>query len=162
MLCGLGAARFGIIRTAVFTELVTGGGIRLLVSISLTPALMLLPLVGFGLNGTSSVLYGTVAEFAAPERQTRACGLFYTIGVGASVLAPIVYGVASDLVGVPLTLIIVALVGLTSIALLPLLSVSLGAERQGLTWSAAGRTGQAVLLCTLAVAPTMALAVDRA
>ncbi len=129
VLCGMGAARFGIIRTAVLTELMTGAGIVLLVGISLVPALVLLPLVGFGLNGTSSVLYGTVAEFAAPERQSRAFGLFYTVGVGASALAPLVYGVASDLAGVPATLVIVALVALTSIPLFRLLSASLTSAR---------------------------------
>ncbi|MBW8055075.1 MAG: MFS transporter [Nitrospira sp.] len=129
VLCGMGAARFGIIRTAVLTELITGAGIVLLVGISLVPALVLLPLVGFGLNGTSSVLYGTVAEFAAPERQSRAFGLFYTVGVGASALAPLVYGVASDLAGVPVTLVIVALVALTSIPLFRLLSASLATAR---------------------------------
>lgn len=132
VLCGMGAARFGIIRTAVLTELITGAGILLLVGISLVPALVLLPLVGFGLNGTSSVLYGTVAEFAAPERQSRAFGLFYTVGVGASALAPLVYGVASDLAGVPVTLVIVALVALISIPLFRLLSASLATAREQL------------------------------
>ncbi|MFQ5754836.1 MAG: MFS transporter [Acidiferrobacterales bacterium] len=132
VLCGIGAARFGIIRTAVLTELITGGGILLLVGISLVPALVLLPLVGFGLNGTSTVLYGTVAEFAAPERQSRAFGFFYTVGVGASALAPLVYGIASDLAGVPVTLVIVALVALISIPLFPLLSASLATAREEL------------------------------
>ncbi|MFQ5936604.1 MAG: MFS transporter, partial [Acidiferrobacterales bacterium] len=63
VLCGLGAARFGIVRTAVFTELVTGGGILLVLPLSLGATLVFLPVVGFALNGTSSVLYGTVAEF---------------------------------------------------------------------------------------------------
>ncbi|MFQ5936388.1 MAG: MFS transporter, partial [Acidiferrobacterales bacterium] len=87
----------------------------------------------FALNGTSSVLYGTVAEFTAPERQSRAFGLFYTIGIAASAAAPLVYGVISDLAGVTTTLMIVGLVVLTAAPLCQLLTSSLAAARRELT-----------------------------
>jgi hypothetical protein len=35
------------------------------------------------LNGTSSVLYGTVREMVAAARRQRAFSIFYTCGVGA-------------------------------------------------------------------------------
>lgn len=130
VLCGLGAARFGIVRTAVFTELVTGGGILLLLNLPLSAALAFLPVVGFALNGTSSVLYGTVAEFTAPERQSRAFGLFYTIGVGASAVAPLAYGIVSDLTGVTTTMTILGLVVLSTIPMCYLLTLSLAAARE--------------------------------
>ncbi|MEK7363483.1 MAG: MFS transporter, partial [candidate division NC10 bacterium] len=115
--CGALAERLGVIRTVVLTELVTGGGILALLGLPLAPALALLPVLGVGLNGTSSVLYGTVADLVTPERRSRAYGLFYTLGVGSGSVAPFFYGLVSDLWGVPTTLTIIGLVVLTTIPL---------------------------------------------
>ncbi len=117
LLCGLLAERVGIIRSVVLTEIMTGGGIILLLALPLWPALALLPLVGLALNGTSSVLYGTLGDFVSPERQSRAFGLFYTLGIGAGALAPMLYGLLSDLTGVPVTLTVAGLVTFTTIPL---------------------------------------------
>ena len=104
LVCGLLAERIGIIRTVVLTEVGTGLGILLMVQSPLEVCYFLLPPLGLCLNGTSSVLYGTVGEFIAPERQSRAFGLFYTMGIGASALAPPVYGLMSDVAGIEATL----------------------------------------------------------
>src|SRR6185436_15071325 len=56
-------ARFGVVLSVVSTEVATTALILALLPLSLTPALILLPLVGLMLNGTSSVLYGTIPEF---------------------------------------------------------------------------------------------------
>lgn len=103
-LCGVLAERFGIVRTAVITEAMTAGGIVVVLLLPLWPTLVVLPLVGAALNGTSSVLYGTVADFVAPERRSRGFGLFYTLGTGGSAVSPAVFGVLSDGVGVLATL----------------------------------------------------------
>ena len=126
--CGALAERLGVIRTVVLTELVTGGGILALLGLPLAPALALLPVLGVGLNGTSSVLYGTVADLVTPERRSRAYGLFYTLGVGSGSLAPFFYGLVSDLWGVPTTLTIIGLVVLTTIPLSQLLKAPLARE----------------------------------
>ena len=96
LVCGLIAERAGILRTVIVTEAATGILVAALVGLSLTPSLFLLPLAGIALNGTSSVLYGTVADFVAADRQARAFGLFYTLGIAAGALAPVVYGLVSD------------------------------------------------------------------
>ena len=126
--CGALAERLGVIRTVVLTELVTGGGILALLPLPLAPALALLPVLGIGLNGTSSVLYGTVADLVTPERRSRAYGLFYTLGVGSGSVAPFFYGLVSDLWGVPATLTIIGLVVLTTIPLSQLLKAPLARE----------------------------------
>ena len=72
----------------------------------LTAVLVLLPVMGLALNGTSSVLYGTVADFVDPERRSRAFGLFYTLGVGASAFAPFLLGMLSDASSVEVTLLL--------------------------------------------------------
>ncbi len=126
--CGAIAERVGVIRTVVLTELVTSGGILLLLALPLVPSLVLLPILGVGLNGTSSVLYGTVADLVVPERRSRAYGLFYTLGVGAGSVAPSIYGAVSDAAGVSVALALIGLVVLTTIPLSQLLRVSLARE----------------------------------
>jgi len=86
-----------------------------------TPALFLLPVQGIALNGTSSVLYGTVAELVVPERRSRVYGVFYTIGIGSGALAPPLFGLLSDAAGVPVTLAALAAAILTTLPLAQLL-----------------------------------------
>jgi MFS family permease len=115
--CGLIAERVGIIRTVVLTELMTGLGVLVLLLLPLLPALLLLPLLGVALNGTSSVLYGSVGEFVDADRQARAFGLFYTMTIGSGAVAPFLFGVVSDGFGVHAAL---AAIGLSAFLALPL------------------------------------------
>ncbi len=115
--CGLIAERVGVIRTVVFTEVATTLGIITVLATPLPVALAVLVPLGVALNGTSSVLYGTVADLVLPERRSRAYGLYYTLTMLASSLSPAVYGVASDTVGVPATLVVVAVMVLATIPL---------------------------------------------
>lgn len=105
--CGVLAERLGVIRTVIITETATGVGILLLLALPLAAALALLPMLGIALNGTSSVLYGTVADLVNSDRRARSYAVFYTLGIGASALSPSIYGVVSDWGGVPLALTIV-------------------------------------------------------
>jgi MFS family permease len=124
-LCGIVAERLGIIRTVLLTEAATAGGILILLALPLYPAMGLLPLLGVMLNGTSSVLYGTVPEFVLPERRSRAYGLFYTVGIGSGALFPPAFGLVSDRVGLPTTLVLLAGVVLLTLPLAALLRRSL-------------------------------------
>lgn len=112
--CGLLADRMGIIRTVIATELATCLAIAAIVFLPLEWATLLLAPLGLALNGTSSVLYGTVAEFVREDRQGRAFGLFYTLGSAASATAPILFGLIGDRTGVPTALLLVA--GLAAVA----------------------------------------------
>jgi MFS family permease len=115
--CGLMAERVGIIRAVVVTEAATTLGILAVLASPLPVALVVLVPLGIALNGTSSVLYGTVAELVSPERRSRAYGLYYTVTIACSAVAPTIYGVVSDVLGVPATLTIVALLVLVTIPL---------------------------------------------
>jgi len=108
--CGALAERLGVIRTVIVTEAATCAGIALLLVLPLAGGLLVLPLVGIALNGTSSVLYGTVADLVASDRRARSYAIFYTVGVSASASAPFAYGLVSDAIGVPATLGIIAAV----------------------------------------------------
>ena len=115
--CGVVADRVGVIRTVVITEAATTALILTVVGAPLPIALAVLIPLGIALNGTSSVLYGTVADLVSSERRSRAYGLYYTVSVGASALAPTVWGLVGDAGGVSLTLSLVALVVLATIPL---------------------------------------------
>ena len=122
--CGLVAERLGVIRTVVLTEAATALGILALIPSPLPVALALLPLIGVALNGTSSVLYGTVADLVSADRRSRAYGLYYTVTIMSSALAPSVYGLIGDLAGVSTTLVVVSALVLTTIPLCLVLRAS--------------------------------------
>ena len=105
--CGALAERLGVIRTVIVTETATGIGILALLALPLGACLAVLPLVGIALNGTSSVLYGTVADLVHSDRRARSYAVFYTVGIAASALAPFIYGLVSDAAGVAVTLSVV-------------------------------------------------------
>ena len=115
LVCGWLGARLGVVRATFVTEGLTAAGIIVLLPLPLIASLMILPLIGMALNGTSSVLYGTVPELVAPDRRQRAFSIFYTGGVGAGALAPIVYGFASDLANVPTMMLLVAAIVLLTL-----------------------------------------------
>jgi MFS family permease len=122
--CGLVAERVGVIRTVVLTEGATALGIAAIVAAPLPVALAVLLPLGIALNGTSSVLYATVADLVTADRRSRAYGLYYTLTVGASAGAPTVYGLLGDAVGVSATLLTVATLVLVTIPLCLVLRAS--------------------------------------
>ena len=109
-LCGLIAARAGILRTTILTELATAAGIVALLPLSLEASMLLLPVLGIALNGTSSVIYGTLAELVPAARRARAFGIFYTLTIGAGAVSPVLYGLLGDSIGVPRTFAVIAAV----------------------------------------------------
>ncbi len=119
--CGFLASKFGIIQTVVLTEALTCFGIALTLPLSLYWTMALLPVIGIGLNGTSSVLYGTVSDFICSKRQARGFGLFYTLAIGGGASAPVLFGVLSDFSNVETTLKVIALVAFTTIPLCKIL-----------------------------------------
>jgi MFS transporter, FSR family, fosmidomycin resistance protein len=107
--CAFIGARIGAIRTVWLTEGLTAAGILSLSQLPLQAALMVLPLIGVALNGTSSVLYGSVPELVEPQWRTRALSIFYTGTIGSGAIAPVLFGRLGDLLGVWPTLTLVAL-----------------------------------------------------
>jgi MFS transporter, FSR family, fosmidomycin resistance protein len=94
--CGWLAERFGVVGAVVATETLTARLIVATLLTPLTPTLLLLPMLGIVLNGTSSVLYGTVPELAPVGGAGRAFAQFYTGVIGCGGLAPIAYGAIAD------------------------------------------------------------------
>jgi MFS family permease len=129
--CGLIAARAGVLRTTILTELATAAGIVALPPLSLEGSMLLLPAIGIALNGTSSVLYGTVAELVPSARRARAFGVFYTLTIGAGAVSPVLYGLLGDAIGVPRTLGVIAALVLLVLPLTLWLRPALRALRAG-------------------------------
>jgi MFS family permease len=123
LVCAHLGVRYGVLATVVLTELMTAAGIAALLPLPLWACLVLMPIVGVALNGTSSVLYGSVPELVAPEKQARAFGVFYTATIGSGAIAPAIYGLFSDSFGVAGTMLLIAAVVVVTVPLvLPLKS----------------------------------------
>jgi MFS family permease len=115
--CGWLGGRLGVLWTVVLTEGGTAAAILLVLALPLTAALAVLPLLGIMLNGTSSVLYGTVPELTAADQGERSFALFYTGTIGAGAISPVLYGLLGDAVGVTWA---TAATAITALATLPL------------------------------------------
>jgi MFS family permease len=128
LVCAFIGARLGVIATVCLTEGLTTAGILALLPLPLETALVVLPVIGVMLNGTSTVLYGSVPNLVAPARRARMFGIFYTGTIGSGALSPALYGLVGDAVGVPAALTAVAGICLVTLplalALRPILPAS--------------------------------------
>lgn len=95
-ICTWLSERLGVIGGVVATEAATALLIAVTLRTPLGPTLAILPLLGIVLNGTSSILYGTVPELAPGGDVGRAFAIFYTSVIGAGGFAPILYGAVAD------------------------------------------------------------------
>jgi MFS family permease len=115
--CGVLAEWLGVIPMVVGTEILTVVGILSLTWSSPSVIWLILPLVGIVLNGTSSVLYATVAEIIPPERRSRGYGFYYAITLGSGAMSPLIYGFLTDSLGLPFAIMGTALMLLITVPL---------------------------------------------
>ena len=107
--------RLGVVPSVILTEVATTLLVLAILPLSLQVALVLLPALGLMLNGTSSVLYGTVPEFVSPEKRTHAFAVFYTGGSVAGATGPLLFGLLGDVIGLTTALVVVSCVALTTV-----------------------------------------------
>lgn len=107
-LCGPLGDRYGNVTTIVVTELVTAAALIALLAAPAALVLVALLPLGFVLNGTSSVLYASVANLVDIRRRARGYGLYYTATLCASAGAPVLYGLLADQVGLVTALAVLA------------------------------------------------------
>jgi len=127
LVCAWIGVRIGVVATVWLTEGLTALGILALIVLPLELAMVLLPAIGVALNGTSSVLYGSVPLLVAPEARTRAFSIFYTGAIGSGAVAPIFYGLIGDAIGVPRALMVIAAIVLLTLPLVLLIKGRLAA-----------------------------------
>jgi len=128
LVCAFIGARIGVVATVWLTEAVTALGIATLLPLPLEASLVLLPVVGIALNGTSSVLYGSVPDLVEPARRQRAFSIFYTGTIGAGAVSPAIYGLLGDAVGITTALIVVAALVLVTLPITLVLRPVLAAQ----------------------------------
>ncbi|MCC7271580.1 MAG: MFS transporter [Alphaproteobacteria bacterium] len=131
LVCAHLGARLGVLRTVLLTEGLTALLILALLPLPLLAGLALLPIIGVALNGTSSVLYGTVPELVPESRRTRAFSIFYTGTIGAGAASPILYGLFGDAAGIPWAMTLVAAIVLSTLPLAVLLNRAMGRHITG-------------------------------
>ena len=125
--CGLLADRLGTTKTIVVTEVLTGAFALLLLPVSQLLILPVLFLLGFCLNGTSSVFLDGVADLFDSTKRSRGYGLYFTIYLGSGALGPIVYGLVGDTHGLHSVFVAMAL---ASLAIIPLAGFYYLSQRQ--------------------------------
>lgn len=108
LLCGYLGARIGMMKTVWITEFTTTSLIVLAVFLPYNGLMLMLPLLGLALNGTSSVLYGAVPDLAGAGKREHAFSLFYTGTIGGGALAPVLFGSLGDVTGIPLAVMALA------------------------------------------------------
>jgi len=116
-ICGWLGSRIGVLWTVLATEGGTAAMIFLVLWLPMVPSLLVLPLLGLMLNGTSSVLYGTVPELTEEDRIEHAFAMFYTGTIGAGAIAPVLYGLLGDAAGATWATVAAAVTALATIPL---------------------------------------------
>jgi MFS family permease len=127
--CGWLGARLGLLRTVLLTEGGTAALILAVIVLPLWPALAVLPVLGMMLNGTSSVLYGTVPELRSGPRTESAFALFYTGVIGSGAIAPVGFGFLGDAAGSTWATVATAATALATLPLAVLLAPRLAVAR---------------------------------
>jgi predicted MFS family arabinose efflux permease len=127
--CGLLTDRMGTTRVIVCTELLTGLMLLVLLTVGRGALLPLLFVLGFVLNGTSSVLLDGVADLFDSSKRSRGYGLYFTIYLGAGAVGPIAYGFLGDALGLHSVFVAMAL---ASFAIVPLAGLYHLSRRQHL------------------------------
>jgi MFS family permease len=127
--CGWLGARIGFLWTVGVTEAGTAVSILAILAMPLMHSLAALPLLGVMLNGTSSVLYGTVPELVPAHRTERGFALFYTGNIGSGALSPVLYGLFADSYGPRAAIVATAFTALATLPLALSLARRLAAQR---------------------------------
>jgi MFS family permease len=94
--CGIVADYIGNVGMIVVTEVLTASLILLILISSPAAGLALAALLGFFLNGTSSVIYSQAAGVIPVSIRTQGYGAFFTFTLGASAIVPLLFGVLGD------------------------------------------------------------------
>ena len=100
LLCGLPIQKVGVKKIILATEILMVFGCLVLPTIPSGWILLLsLPLFGFVLNGTSSVIYVGVAPTLRSEYRSRGYALHYSLTFLSAAIAPYLFGLIGDAYG---------------------------------------------------------------
>ena len=115
--CGWFASRFGDCYTFFGLQAATAAAIGLLAIAHPDWLIYLLPLAGIVIQGSSTVTYGSVADFLKPDFQSRGYALIYTVSSVSSVVGPLVFGLIADSFSILTSIHLLALLALLTLPL---------------------------------------------
>ena len=119
LLCGMLVVRLGEKAVILLTELGTVAGCILLPLQEANWQLVLfLPVFGFVLNGTSSVIYIGLASTLSASRRSRGYALYFTTNFFCSAAAPFLFGLIADLYDLALLFKVAAITAALGLPLL--------------------------------------------
>ena len=107
--CGFLSTHWGSKKTVLFTEIATSCLILGIMVMPLSLEIVLSFFLGIVLNGTSSVIYGTVPDLVSKTDCQQAFAIFYTATIASGALSPWIYGTISDTLGIQQTITIIAI-----------------------------------------------------
>ena len=108
-LCGRLSEQYGTLELIWITKGIAAGLLVLTIYTPLTLIGPLMIVLGIALNGTSSVLYSTVAQMVPKTRRSRMYGFFYTTNESGSFVAPLFYGVIADIFSLRTSMVIMGI-----------------------------------------------------
>lgn len=126
--CGFLAQHLGVRSSFVLAQVATAAAIAVVAFGPVFAALMLLPVLGMFLQGSTTITYGAVSDVFRTDRQSRGFALVYTISSLSAVAGPTTFGLLGDNLGLSAALMAMAIVSL--IAILPSLLLTSDAAQQ--------------------------------
>lgn len=123
--CGFLAERLGVIRSLVVVECLTAAGIAVVILAPAWVTYFFLPVLGFALQGSSSITYSTVGDLIHSDRHSRGFAAIYTTASAAAIIGPISFGLIGDAFGLTPAMLAMAIVVLLPLPLSLLLRPAL-------------------------------------
>ena len=103
ILCGWLNERYSFISIVLFTKGTTALIFFMFMFAEKLPLIPLMLVLGLGLNGTSSILYGQVGKTVPIDSRSSSYAYLYTLGEIGSATFPFLIGVISDIYSITLT-----------------------------------------------------------
>ena len=115
-LCGWMTDRWGALPVIVLTESVTAAALIVIYRGPVWSTIPLVAVLGFMLNGTSSALNVSVAQFVPSTERARGYGVYFTAALVSSAISPLAFGVLGDAAGLG---VVFAGIALMTVAVIP-------------------------------------------
>ena len=103
ILCGWLNEHFSFLSIVLFTKGITALIFFMFIFAEKLPLIPLMLVLGLGLNGTSSILYGQVGKTVAINSRSSSYAYLYTAGEIGSATFPFLIGILSDIYSISLT-----------------------------------------------------------
>ena len=112
---GFLAVRYGDRGAFRILQVLTVAGLIVMVMLPVLPLLLVLPLIGIAVQGSTTMTYGSLSDFVDRDRQSRGYAIMYSLSGLSAVFGPVLFGGLADLYGVDRALLILALITCTTL-----------------------------------------------